>query len=260
MQLDYREIAARILQAEEKLRPIEPVSSTHPSLTTEEAYLVQHALITEKIEQGADIIGWKIGATNSSIQVVLGLDGPVYGHLLSDHLIPSGGRVSLSKFIHPRIECEIAFQMANKLTGPKVSEHDVLQATAAVLPALEINDPRTIDWQVGKLEVIADNGLVGGFVVGEPFDNLREVTLREIGVVFLRNDREFARGTGEAILGDPLRAVAWLANKLAEHGLALEAGQIIISGSLTPLAPVESGDVYRASFDHLGQVSVMFDA
>jgi 2-keto-4-pentenoate hydratase len=259
MQFDYEKIAASFLQAEETRTPIKPVSTTYPGLTTEDAYRVQHALVAKKVEQGAAIVGWKIGATNTSIQVQLGLDEPVYGHLLSDRQIPSGGHISLSKGIHPRIECEIAFQMETELAGPGVSELDVLQATAAVLPALEINDPRTIDWQVGKLEVIADNGLGAGFVVGDPFSDLTKINLGEIGVVFLRNGREFARAKGEVIMGDPLRAVVWLANKLSERGLALEAGQIILSGSLTPIAPVETGDVYEASFDHLGSVDVVFD-
>lgn len=195
-QLDYEQIAERLLQAEQTRTPIAPVSETYPQLTADDAYRVQHIAVATKLKQGASIVGWKVGATNTSIQVLMGLDEPVYGHLLSDHRVENGARIPMADLIHPKIECEIAFQLGQDLAGPGVDQQKVRQAMAAVLPALEIHDPRTVDWQVKNLEVIADNGLVAGFVEGGPFGDMASIDLPEVSVVFTRNRAEFARARG----------------------------------------------------------------
>jgi 2-keto-4-pentenoate hydratase len=257
--LDYRQIAERFLRAEQTRTPIEPVSKTYPQLTAGDAYRVQHSLVATKLERGTSRVGWKVGATNPAIQALMGIEEPVYGHLLSEHRVENGGRMAMDNLIHPKIECEIAFQLGQDLAGPDVDEQKVWEATAAVRPSLEINDPRTVNWRLTNLEIIADNGVVVGFVVGDPLSDLAAVDLREVSARLTRNGVEFGRGTGEAILGDPMRAVAWLANKLYEHGQSLSAGDIILSGSLMALGPIERGDVYEATFDPLGRVSVVFD-
>jgi 2-keto-4-pentenoate hydratase len=256
--LNYRQIAETFLKAEQTRTPIEPVSKTYPQLTAAAAYRVQHSLVAAKLERGASHVGWKVGATNIAIQAQMGMDEPVYGHLLSEHRVENGGRMAMDNLIHPKIECEIAFQLGQDLIGPGVDEQKVRQATVAVRPSLEINDPRTVDWRLTNLEIIADNGVAVGFVVGNPFNDIATIDLREISVRLTRNGVEFGRGMGDAILGDPMRAVAWLANKLSEHGQSLSAGDIILSGSLTTLGPIEPGDVYEATFDPLGRVSVAF--
>jgi len=253
------ELASSFLIAEETGVPIAPISSIHPDLAEDDAYRVQRRIVSAKVESGDKVIGWKIGATSQAIQQMLGIDEPVYGVLLQSHRATSGGKLSLSSLIHPRIECEIAFLIGRQIVGPGATSSDVLEATEAVLASLEINDPRTAEWEVGRHEVIADNGLAARFVLGEQRMEPTGLELRNAEAVLLKNGEQITKSTGEAVLGDPANAVAWLANKLAEHGQVLEAGNLVLPGSLTPIYPVEAGDKFEAIFDYLGSVSIEFE-
>lgn len=247
------------LTAEETAVPIAPISSIHPDLTEGDAYRVQSRIVRAKVESGDRVIGWKIGATSQAIQQMLGIDEPVYGVLLQSHRVASGGKISLAGLIHPRIECEIAFLLGRRITGPGATPHDVLEATEAVAASLEINDPRTAGWKVGRYEVIADNALAARFVLGEQRAAPTGLELRNVEAILLRNGEQIAKSTGEAVLGDPANAVAWLANKLAEHGQVLKPGELVLPGSLTPIYPVEAGDEFEAVFEGLGNVSIEFE-
>jgi 2-keto-4-pentenoate hydratase len=119
------------------------------------------------VERGDGVTGWKIGATSQAIQQLLQIDEPIYGSLLESNRVASGETISLSRLIHPRIECEIAFLLGADVVGPGIGVSDVLAATGAVMASLEINDPRTREWKIGSREAIADNGITARFVLSE---------------------------------------------------------------------------------------------
>jgi 2-keto-4-pentenoate hydratase len=252
------ELTHRLIAAEQRCAPIEPITSLYPDLTEADAYRVQMAVIATKVERGDRVTGRKVGATSQTIQQLLRIDEPIYGTLLESNRVANDETISLSQLIHPRIECEIAFLLGEDLVGPGIVVTDVLAATQAVMASLEINDPRTREWKIGSREAIADNGVAARYVLGEQRLPEEGLDLANTTVVLKKNGEEVASATGAAVLGDPARAVAWLANKLAEHHQSLKTGEIVLPGSMTPIYPVGAGDRVEAEFDTLGSVSVHF--
>jgi 2-keto-4-pentenoate hydratase len=252
------ELARTFIGAEQRGVPIEPITSLYPDLTEADAYRVQMAVVATKVRRGDRVIGRKVGATSQPIQQLLGIDEPIYGTLLESNRVANGETILLSRLIHPRVECEIAFLLGEDLAGPGIAVTNVLAATQAVMASLEINDPRTREWKIESREAIADNGVAARFVLGEQRLAVEDLDLPNTTVVFRKNGEEVASARGAAVLGDPARAVAWLANKLAEHHQSLKANEIVLPGSMTPIYPVGTADRVEAEFDALGDVSVRF--
>ena len=161
------------------------------------------------------------------------------------------------RLIQPRAEAEIAFQLKDSLKGPGVGEAAVLAATASIHPCFEIVDSRIIDWKIQIEDTVADNASCGLFVVG-PAVNPQGFDFETCGVVVRKNDEIISTGAGAAALGSPLSAVAWLANTLGRYGISLEAGDIILSGSLVPLEPAHPGDRFHVKIAGLGEASISF--
>ena len=252
------DLAHRLIDAERWCVPIEPITALYPDLTESDAYRVQMALVATKVQSGDRVAGRKVGATNPTIQQILQIDEPIFGSLFESDRVANGEVISLSRLIHPRVECEIAFLLCADLAGPGITVSDVLAATGTVMASLEINDPRTREWKIGSREAIADNGVTARFVLGEQRVPVEDLDLPNTTVVLKVNGEELASATGAAVLGDPARAVAWLANKLAGHHQSLKAGEIVLPGSMTPIYPVDVADKVEAEFDALGSVSVRF--
>jgi len=252
------DLAHRLIAAEQWCVPIEPITSMYPVLTEVDAYRVQMALVAIKVERGDRVAGRKVGATSQAIQQLLQIDEPIFGSLFESDRVANGETISLSRLIHPRVECEIAFLLGADLVGPGITVSDVLAATRAVMASLEINDPRTREWKIGNREAIADNGVTARFVLSEQRVPVEDLDLANTRVVLKKNGEKVASATGAAVLGDPARAVAWLANKLAGDDQSLKAGEIVLPGSMTPIYPVSAGDKVEAEFDALGSVSVRF--
>jgi 2-keto-4-pentenoate hydratase len=252
------DLAHRLLAAEQRCVPIEPITALYPDLTEADAYRVQMVLVATKVECGDGVTGRKVGATSRAIQQLLRIDEPIFGSLFESDRVANGETISLSRLIHPRIECEIAFLLGADLVGPGITVSNVLAATSAVMASLEINDPRTREWKIGSREAIADNGVTARFVLSEQRMPVEGLDLPNTTVVLKKNGEEAASARGAAVLGDPARAVAWLANKLAGHHQSLKAGEIVLPGSMTPIYPVGVADKVEAEFDALGSVSVRF--
>ena len=252
------ESARSFIGAEQRGVPIEPITSLYPDLTEADAYRVQMAVVAIKVERRDKVTGRKVGATSQPIQQLLGIDEPIYGTLFESNRVANGETISLSQLIHPRVECEIAFLLGEDVVGPGITASGVLAATQAVVASLEINDPRTREWKIGSHEVIADNGVTARYVLGARRLPVEGLDLPNTTVVLKKNGEEVASATGAAVLGDPARAVAWLANKLTEHHQSLKAGEIVLPGSMTPIYPVGTADRIEAEFDALGSGSVRF--
>lgn len=251
-------LAEALYWAEVRREPIEPLTDRHPELTVREAYEIQLLVLERKLREGGRVVGKKIGLTSPAMQRMLGVDQPDYGHLLDRMQVADGGTIERWRLIQPRIEGEIAFLLKKDLTGPGVGIEDVLVATERVVPALEVIDSRIRDWRIRLADTIADNASSGAFVLGETWHRAEDFDLAEVEMVLRRRGEEVLQGKGEAVLGHPARAVAWLANALAEFGIGLKAGEIVLSGSLGAAQAVESGDEVEADFGAFGRVSVRF--
>ena len=253
-----RETAVLLDQSEQSRMPLPPLSQEYPTLTPAQAYAIQSAWLDLKLARGGRIIGRKIGLTSRAMQELLGVDQPDYGFLLDSMVVSSGSTLSRTDFLLPRIEPEIAFWLAKDLKGPGITVDAVLAATRGVSPALELVDSRIAKWQIKLPDTIADNASSARVIVGEQIVPLDGLDLAAEAVTLTRNGVEVGSGNGAAVLGHPAEAVAWLANKLAEFGIAIAAGQLVLPGAMCAAATVAAGETYRAVFTTIGEVSIRF--
>ncbi|MGO9101983.1 MAG: 2-oxo-hept-4-ene-1,7-dioate hydratase [Mycobacterium sp.] len=262
---ELADLARRLYAAEQTRTPIRQLSLDYPGMTVEDAYAVQRALVALKVADGREVKGRKIGLTSKVMQRAVSIDEPDYGALFDDMFVEDGGRVPLGRFIRPRVEVELAFILGEALRGPGVTLFDVLRATEFVTPALEILDARVqmSDPESGHLrtivDTIADNAADAGLVLGGRVVRPLDVDLRWVAALLLRNGTIEESGVAAAVLNHPANGVAWLANRFAPHGVSLERGEVILSGSFTKPVFAEPGDTFVADYGPLGTVSVTFD-
>jgi 2-oxopent-4-enoate/cis-2-oxohex-4-enoate hydratase len=236
--------------------PVDPLTDREPGLTVEEAYRIQEHLIQRRLALGDRIIGKKIGLTSGVVQRSLGVDQPDFGQLLAS--MAASDSIAIDSLLQPRAEGEIAFLLQSGLEGPGVTNADVLQATHSVLPCFEIVDSRIRNWRIRLQDTVADNASAGMFVLGDCAVDVRSLDLSTCGMVLEKNGALECTGAGAAALGSPVNCVAWLANALGRFGVALRAGEIILSGSLGALVPVAAGDNLHLSIGGIGSASVRF--
>lgn len=256
--MNYRDIVEMLAKAENERKPLEQLTATYPGLTIQDAYKIQLEGIAMKLTQGRKIIGKKIGLTSKGMQKLLGVNEPDYGHLLDNMLILEGEACRREELLLPKVEGELAFILKDKLKGPGITIADVLRATAGVMPAFEIVDSRIRDWKIKLPDTIADNASSARLVLGSRLVPVQGLDLRLIGMVLEKNGEMVSSGAGAEVWGHPAASVAWLANKLAEFDIALEAGEIILSGAVTAAETAAAGDVFTLSFDGLGSLNLRF--
>ncbi|MFM2282465.1 MAG: 2-keto-4-pentenoate hydratase [Pseudomonadota bacterium] len=251
-------------QAERSRTQTGLLSLRHPDMTMDDAYAVQAAWVRQKIASGRRVIGWKIGLTSKAMQYALNIDIPDSGVLLDDMAFEDGAVIAPDRFIQPRIEAEIAFVMKSPLKGPGVTLFDVLNATDYVTPALEILDTRIlrVDPETKKtrtiVDTISDNAANAGIVIGGRQMRPDSVDMRWMGAIVSRNAEVEETGLGAGVLNHPARGIAWLANRLAQYGDGIEAGQIVLAGSF--IRPIEArhGDTITGDFGPYGTISCHF--
>ena len=212
--------------------PVEPLTKRHPALEIDDAYAIQSLNIDRHIAQGARGLRPQGGPDLAPhAQELLGVNEPDYGVLLDHMFVEEGDEVALDRLLQPRIEAELAFVMEHDLAGPGVTAARALTAIAGALPAVEIVDSRVADWQIKLVDTVADNASSGLLVVGGNLRKVTDIDLRLVGVMVTRRGELVDTGAGAAVLGNPARCVAWLANKLASFGASLRAGDVILPGS-----------------------------
>jgi 2-keto-4-pentenoate hydratase len=252
------EAAGSLIQAARELKAITPLTDSYPELTLDDAYRVQQVTIESKLDAGARVVGKKIGLTSPAMQQMFGVNEPDYGQLLDTMLVLNGEGVAASKLLQPRIEGEIAFVIERDLKGPGLTVTDVVRATGGVTAALEIIDSRIRDWKIKIQDTVADNASSSGFVLGSRIVPIARLDLRYVGFLMTKNGRLAGTGAGGAVLGNPVQAVAWLANKMGEYDIGLNAGDVILSGSAVAAVPVGRGDCIHLNIDRIGDVSCYF--
>lgn len=239
-------------------RMLEPLTDRVPGITLDDAYRIQLRTIARRVEAGERHVGKKVGLTAAVVQKLFGVDQPDFGHLLSGMSHSSGATLDAARFIQPKAEGEIAFLLKHDLAGPGVTTAQVLAATECVLPCFEIVDSRIRDWKIKVQDTVADNGSSAAFVIGDRGVSPRSLDLTTAGLVLEKNGELVGTGAGAATLGNPANAVAWLANALGQYGIALKAGEVILSGSLSIMFPVKAGDHIHMSLGKVGTVSCRF--
>jgi 2-keto-4-pentenoate hydratase len=255
----HDEIAYQLLEAEQRLIPIEPLTTTYPEISVYDAYQIQIAQINAKVANGEKIVGKKIGLTSEAMQKMFNVTTPDYGHLLDSMMYVDGETIFIDGLVQPKLESEIGFVLKKDLKGPGVSVTDVIDATEYVVPAIEVVDSRIRDWKIAFEDTVADNGSSARAILGGKPMSLESLDLHHIGMVMSKNGKQIDTAAGAAVMGNPIRAVAWLANAVGEYGISLKAGEVILSGAFTAAVPIEEGDTFTAEFAHIGSVSVVFE-
>jgi 2-keto-4-pentenoate hydratase len=251
-------VAKELLEAARSRQPIDPVSQSVPGLSLDDAYAVQLEQVRVWTEGGQRVQGHKVGLTSAVMQRQLGVDQPDYGHLMDTMFHLEGLPIPVEQFISPKVEPEIAFVLNRPLAGPGVNAAQALAAIDYVVPAIEIIDSRIRDWKIGLVDTVADNASSGGVVLGSRPSRVDAVDLRLVGCVLTQRGEVVGTGAGGAALGSPLNALVWLANTVGRLGVTLEAGHVVLPGSVTAAVPVAAGDSIDATFGGLGSVSARF--
>jgi 2-oxo-hept-3-ene-1,7-dioate hydratase len=256
--------ASRLHQAEKTRTQIRQLSQDHPAISTDDAYAIQNAWIDIKLGEGRVIKGHKIGLTSRAMQSALNIDEPDSGVLLDDMFFADGGLVPSDRFIATRVEAELAFVISKRLAGPGCTLFDVLNATDFVVPALEILDTRIerVDPQTKAtrkiFDTVADNAANAGIVLGGRPIRPLDADLRWVGALCFRNGQLEETGLAAGVLNHPANGIAWLANKIAPLGLALEPSQVVLAGSFIRPIETRKGDTIQADYGPYGSVSCYF--
>ncbi len=257
-------IARRLREAERTRSQIRQISLDHPDMTIADAYAIQRAGVALKLSEGRTVKGHKIGLTSRAMQQASQIDEPDYGTLFDDMVFADGFDIPADRFIAPMVEVELAFLLKDRLEGPDVTLFDVLSATDYVVPAAEIIDARChrIDPDSKRprrvVDTISDNAANAGIVMGgrpmRPLDS----DLRWASAIMLRNGVIEETGVAAGVLNHPANGIAWLARKFAPHGIALEPGQVVLSGSFTRPVLARPGDTFHIDYGPFGAIAFRF--
>jgi 2-oxopent-4-enoate/cis-2-oxohex-4-enoate hydratase len=255
---DIQTAGDALYQAMVQRTTITPLSTQYPDITIDDAYEIQQRMTARRLAAGERVIGKKIGVTSKAVMNMLGVFQPDFGWLTDGMVYNEGQAIEASSLIQPKAEGEIAFVLKKTLMGPGITAADVMAATEGVMACFEIVDSRIQDWKIKIQDTVADNASCGVFVLGDRIVDPRDVDLATCGMVLEKNGDIVATGAGAAAMNHPANAIAWLANTLGQRGIALEAGEVVLSGSLGIMVPVVAGDNLRVTIGGIGGCSVRF--
>lgn len=256
--------AAMLDEAERTATPMRQTTAIHPDLAMDEAYAIQSAWLTLKLERGEELVGHKIGLTSRAMQAAMNIDTPDSGFLTKQMVFEPGSTLRADRFCDPKLEMELAFVLATDLSGDDLTIDDVLDATDHVVPAIELIDARSYrrDPETGRtrtvVDTISDNAADAGIICGGAAVAPREVDLRWVGALGYRNGIVEETGLAAGVLDHPATGIVWLAQRYADQGLTLEAGQIILAGSFTRPIDVRAGDEFIFDYGPLGSFGLGF--
>ena len=256
--------AAAIHAAEKERRQARAITLEHPDMSLDDAYRIQAQWMALKQAEGREIRGYKIGLTSRAMQMSMHIDEPDYGTLLDDMFYDNGAEIDAAEFTDPRIEVELAFVLKQRLEGEDVTVDDVMKATDYVVPALELIAARTyrVDPDSGYVrrvhDTISDNAASAGVILGEQRIEPERVDLRWCGALLYRNGVVEETGLAAGVLDHPANGIVWIARRFAPHGIALEPGQVLLSGSFTRPVAARPDDVFRADYGSQGSIECRF--
>lgn len=259
MATTIQQAADRLFQAAASGVTCEPVRKLIGDTDLTTAYEVQKINTSRRIDQGARLVGRKIGLTSPAVQKQLGVDQPDYGMLFDRMEVLEGGEIPWPELMQPKVEAEIAFVVGKDLNREYLTTSDVISSIAYALPSIEIVGSRIEGWDIRITDTIADNASASHFVLGHFPKKLTGLDLINFA---MRVEQEgkgvVSEGKGAACLGSPINSMIWLARTMLRLGDPLKEGDIVLTGALGPMAIVAPGDRFTAYFEGIGHVSVGF--
>ncbi|MEM8924084.1 MAG: fumarylacetoacetate hydrolase family protein [Actinomycetota bacterium] len=255
---ERRAAAAALYKAELTREWIDPVTITYPGADITDAYAIGRYVTEAKVADGRIVKGHKVGLTSKAMREMTGATEPDYGTLFDNFFLDEGSAVSMSTLNRPLVEVELVFVLAEDLGGPDVNALDVIRATDFIVPAFEVVDGRygrSGADMGGVVDSIADAASCGFVMVGGNPVRLADVDIRQIGATLWKNGVVEDSGMASAVMGNPINAVAWLARKLHEFGVTMQAGHAVLSGSFIRANRIAPGEAWSAEFTGLGTIS-----
>lgn len=250
--------AARLREAGETHQACTPIRDLIDPTDVASAYAAQEINTKYWLDQGRRLVGRKIGLTAVAVQKQLGVDQPDFGLLFDDMLAAEDKVIPQSELMQPKVEAEVAIVLKKPLTKAAHTVQDVIDATDYVCAAIEVVGSRIANWDIRLADTIADNASSSHFVLGATKKKLNEVDLVNCAMSMTRGGTQVSTGSGAACMGNPLNAAVWLADAMVKYGRPLQAGDVVMTGALGPMAPVEPGDVVEAKIEGLGAVRATF--
>jgi 2-keto-4-pentenoate hydratase len=256
--VDHDKLANELREAGETGVPVSPLKERYPDMTVDDAYRIQLIQEQTHLAAGRVLAGRKVGLTSLAMQKQLGIDSPDFGYFFADMVHHDGDAIPVDQFIAPRVEPEFAFVLGTELAGPGVTVETAARAVARVHASLEIIDSRIVDWRIGLVDTVADNASCGAIVLGPELVGVSACELAGVGCSVSLDGVEMGTGTGADVLGNPLEALAWLANTLGERGVSIPAGSIVLPGAMTASVSVTTGSAISSTFGDATGLSVTF--
>lgn len=264
-------IAHELKAAQDLSWQIQPITERMTGFDEAAAYEVAHLIHQARVAEGAVPVGRKLGFTNREIWPVYGVYAPIWAHVYDTtvvHLSGSRGSCRLGRFVEPRIEPEVALHFRS---APPESDDpaEILACVDWIAHGFEIVQSHFPGWKFQAADTIADSALHGTLLVGEPQDVARlgqdlVARLEHFTIALACDGIVRDRGRGSNVLGSPLAAVAHLISLLATQprATALQAGELVTTGTLTQALPIRAGETWSTVLDGIGLpgLSVTFDA
>lgn len=246
--------AHELFEARRTGRRIERLSDRLEDLTVSEAYGIA---ATNLARHDGAVVGYKLGYTSAAMRQQMNIAAPNFGVLTRDQIIGPGAPVlPLIGLVHPRVEPELTVQLRRDLHGGGCTAAHVADALECVYPSLEIVDTRYRDYVFKAVDNIADNSSAALCVLGAPLPLTAVEPLASCAVELRVDDVTLATGIGGDAMGDPLAAVAWLADTLAQSGRHLKAGDLVMTGGLTRAFAIGPGKILSARFDRFERLVI----
>ena len=256
----YQDIAKQLVDADLNKKLIAPPSASYADFSVKDGYAIQMLNAENRVKNGERIIGKKIAYGTPAAQQAAGLPCPAFGQIFSHQYIAESQSISMATLNLPKLEAEILFVMGEDLYGPGITTIDVLRATEYLMPSFELISGRIEPKGRTTPDTIADNVNIGGLITGSALIPALEVDLKQVSLVLEKNGVVASSGSSSLIMGNPANAVVWLVNALAEYGMPLKRGEVVLSGTICPMQDVAAGDVFTAHFGGLGSVTIGFTA
>lgn len=244
---DVNAIARRLDDAQRNARAVAQLAEP---MSMDDAYRVQRASMQLRYARGETQVGIKMGFTSRAKIVQMGVSDMIWGRLTSDMVVEDGGATPFARYVHPRVEPEIAFVLKKELVG-HVTPAQAMAAVEAVAPALEIIDSRYENFKFSPTDVVADNSSSSGFVLGAW--NSPQIDISNLGLVMTINGRPVQIGSSAAILGHPARSLAAAARFAADAGEPLQPGWVVLAGGATAAEALQGGQWVELEVEQLGR-------
>jgi 2-oxo-3-hexenedioate decarboxylase len=249
-------VASELLACEAERRDRVRFTEDWPDLDLDTGYRIQDETLRRRLARGETLVGVKLGLTSRAKQQRMGLDTPLVAWLTDAMVLQPGDPVPQDQLIHPRVEPEIVFLMAERLVGPGVTAEQALAAVGSVHAGAEVIDSRFRDFKFTAGDVVADNASSGAYVVAAEglAPGALDLVAEEVSLEV--DGEQVDRATGAAVLGHPAEALALAVNELARRGLAVEAGWTVLTGGMTDAVYATPGSTVACRFATLGAVEL----